>query len=329
MKMPGRKMVGPLVVVVGVALAAVGLADQPPHSNQDVSFLRLTRDDDQSPVALEAAIVRFAPEGDRPGALTVDLIAAVHAAEKSYYEELNRLFPQYDAVLYELVAPPGTRIPQEGGRAGRNPVSLLQTTMTDVLGLEFQLDAIDYTRENMVHADMSPEQFAESMRRRGESVFQVFFRMMGYAMARQGQDPAGSSDLRLLLALFDKNRSLAMKRVLAEQFMDLEGSLTAIDGPQGSTLIAERNKVAVEVLGKQVAAGKRKLAIFYGAGHMFDFRRRLGEEFGLVPVSTRWLVAWDLKAKAASPPADSSGSTSADAPSGKRQRLRLSADPRR
>jgi hypothetical protein len=152
------------------------------------------------------------------------------------------------------------------------------------------------------------------MRRRGESVFQVFFRMMGYAMARQGQDPAGSGDFRLLLALFDKNRSLAMKRVLAEQFMDLEGSLTAIDGPQGSTLIAERNKVALDVLRKQIAAGKRKLAIFYGAGHMFDFQRRLGEEFGLVPVSTRWLTAWDLKEEPAPPPADASGSISGDVP---------------
>jgi hypothetical protein len=313
MKMLGRKLVRPMVIVVGMAVAAVGPAGEPPQPDRDTQFLRLTREDDQSPVALEAAIVRFAPKGDRPAALTVDLIAAVHAAEKSYYDELNRQFEEYDAVLYELVAPPGTRIPQDGGRAGRNPVSLLQTTMTDVLALEFQLDAVDYTRKNMVHADMSPEQFAESMRLRGESVFQVFFRMMGYAMARQGQDPAGSSDFRLFLALFDKNRSLAMKRVLAEQFLDLEGSLTAIDGPQGSTLIAERNKVALEVLRKQMAAGKRKLAIFYGAGHMFDFQRRLGEEFGLVPVSTRWLMAWDLKAEPAPPPADSTGSISQDA----------------
>ena len=51
--------------------------------------------------------------------------------------------------------------------------------MTRLLELEFQLRGIDYTADNLVHADMSPEQFAESMRRRGESMFQLFFRMLG------------------------------------------------------------------------------------------------------------------------------------------------------
>jgi hypothetical protein len=98
-----------------------------------------------------------------------------------------------------------------------------------------------------------------------------------------------------------------MKRVLAEQFEDLEGSLTAISGPEGSTLISERNKVALAVLRKQIGAGKRKLAIFYGAGHMFDFEERLHDDFGLAPVSTRWLTAWDLKGGAADRAAKRSG----------------------
>ncbi len=33
---------------------------------------------------------------------------------------------------------------------------------------------------------MTPEQFAATMKKRGESVFQTFFRMIGYAMAKQG-----------------------------------------------------------------------------------------------------------------------------------------------
>ncbi|OHB83894.1 MAG: hypothetical protein A2V98_21140 [Planctomycetes bacterium RBG_16_64_12] len=270
-------------------------ADQSQEANQEGQFLRLVRDDDGSPVALEAAIVRFAPaDRDRSGP-TVDLVSAVHVAEKSYYEELNRLFEKYDVVLYELVAPEGTQIPKGGVEGGGSPVSMLQQGMTEMLELEFQLKGIDYTRQNLVHADMSPEEFAESMRRRGESPFQVFFRMLGYAMARQTQDPAGGGDFRLLLAFFDKNRALAIKRVLAEEFQDLEGSLSAIEGPEGSTLITDRNNVALGVLRKQIAAGKQRLAIFYGAGHMSNFGERLRADFGLKPVSTRWLVAWNLK----------------------------------
>ena len=259
--------------------------------------MRLARGDDKSPLALEAAIVRYVPTDCGQTAPAVDLISAVHVAEKSYYGELNRRFKTYDVVLYELVAPEGTRIPKGGVGVGASPVSMLQNAMTGVLELEFQLRGIDYTAENLVHADMSPEQFSESMRNRGESMFQVFFRMMGYAMARQNTQAGGSSDLRLVMALFNKNRALAMKRVMAEQFEDMEGSLTAINGPDGSTLITERNKVAVEVLRKQIEAGKQKLAIFYGAGHMPDFEQRLRDEFGLVPISTEWLAAWDLKAE--------------------------------
>jgi hypothetical protein len=70
-----------------------------------------------------------------------------------------------------------------------------------------------------------------------------------------------------------------------------------LEGPKGSTIIAERNKVALGVLRKQLAAGTRRIAIFYGAGHMPDFEKRIGQDFGLVPVETRWLVAWNLKAK--------------------------------
>jgi hypothetical protein len=299
-----------LCLFVLLSCCAYGGEAEPAAEAREGQFLRLVRDDEGEPLSLEAAIVHCAPEDRNPSGPTVDLISAVHVAEKSYYDELNRLFTQYDAVLYELVAPEGTRIPKGGYEAGGNPVSMLQGGMTQLLELEFQLKGIDYTRKNLVHADMSPEQFAESMRQRGESMLQVFLRMLGYAMARSAEDPAASSDFRLLIALFDENRALAIKRILAEQFEDLEGSLNAIEGPEGSTLISERNKIALAVLRKEIEAGKRKLAIFYGAGHMPDFQKRLGDDFGLAPAGSRWLKAWDLKSEpAAGEPGESPPST--------------------
>jgi hypothetical protein len=288
----------PSVAGMLVLLASAANAQQADRTAEQAErerksdFLRITREDDKSPIAMEVAVVRLAKGGgDGP---TVDLVSAVHVGEKTYYDELNRRFKDYDVVLYELVAPEGTTVPKGGVGRSSHPVSMLQSFMTGMLELEFQLNAIDYTRPNFVHADMSPKQFAESMRNRGESTFEIFFRMMGYAMSQQSGDAAGG-DAALLMALFSKNRALAMKRVLAEQFQDLEGSLTAINGPDGSTLISERNKVALKVLKEQIEAGHKRLAIFYGAGHMFDFRDRLQEDFGLAPVKTEWLVVWDLK----------------------------------
>jgi hypothetical protein len=292
------------LALVGCALglAACAPAGEPDQKrSQKTEFVRLTRDQKKQPLALETAIISHVPQDCGQTAPTVDLVSAVHVADRGYYEALNRLFAKYDAVLYELVAPEGTKIPKGGGPGSSHPVSVLQDAMTRMLDLEFQLRAVDYTKDNLIHADMSPQQFAGAMRDRGDSFWTILARVMGHALADQKDYTV--ADMRFVMALLDKNRAMALKRVLAEDFLDLEGSIQAIEGPNGSAIIADRNKAALKVLRKQVDAGKRKIAIFYGAGHMADFQARLRDEFGLVPIGTRWLVAWNLKGQPPAKPA--------------------------
>jgi len=266
--------------------------DQPaPKPSQ---FLRLVKDKQGNPVAMETAIVRYVPQDCGQTGPTVDLIGAVHIAEKSYYKRLNEEFKNYDVVLYELVAPEGTRVPKGGARSG-HPVSALQRGMTQLLELTFQLDEIDYTAKNLAHADLSPEALSKAMQKRGESLWTMLLRSMGYALAKQNSSKGGASDVDLLLALMDKNRALALKRVMAEQFQDMEGMMRAMAGPDGSALIADRNQAALKVLKQKIADGKGKVGIFYGAGHMSDMEKRLRDDFALAPIQTRWLPAWDLK----------------------------------
>jgi hypothetical protein len=268
---------------------------KPTGNDKSSKFLRITRDDQKRPIAMEAAIVTYTPKDRSKTAPTVDLISAVHIGERTYYEQLNREFKAYDVVLYELVAPEGTRVPKGGGKGSGSVISMIQKTMKNMLELEFQLEAIDYTQPNFVHADMSPAQFAESMKNRGDSMIKMFIRMMAAAMAAQDSQAGPASDLDMLKALFDKDRAITLKRIMAEQFQSMDGMLTAIEGPNGSTLITDRNKIALSVLRKQIDKSKKKIAIFYGGGHMPDFDKQLREQFGLIPVKTRWLVAWDLK----------------------------------
>jgi len=280
-----------------VCASAMRAGEEPQFNNDKEKtsrFLRLHRDENRQPIALESAIVRYLPKDRSKSEPIVDLVTAVHIGEKSYYEQLNRQFEDYDAVLYELVAPEGTRVPK-GGAESDSLISMVQKVMKNLLDLEFQLQMIDYTRPNLVHADMSPEQFAESMNKRGESIFSIFIRMLGAALAQQNSGNAPATDAQLFLALFDQNRARALKRIMAEQFQSMDGMLTALEGAGGSTLISERNKTALNVLRKQIKDGKKKLAIFYGGGHMPDFDKRLRNEFGLESVNTRWFVAWDLK----------------------------------
>jgi hypothetical protein len=256
-------------------------------------YIRIARDGDDELVALQTSIVRFVPGDGSKGELAVDLVGAVHVGERSYYDALNKRFEDYDVVLYELVAPAGTRIPK-GGRPSAHPVGMLQSGLKNLLGLEHQLQYIDYTKQNMVHADMSPDEFAKSMEDRGESFMSMFFRMMGQAMAQQSVQKGGTSDFDLLAALFDPDRAGAMKRVMAQQFENADGMMAALEGPEGSTIITERNKVALEKLKEQIAAGKKKIAIFYGAGHLGDMEKRLAADFQLKRKDEQWLDAWNL-----------------------------------
>jgi len=290
------RLVAWLALGLAAGLASGAEGPSPPQGDRmSGRFLRIAYDKDHVPLALQTAIVRYAPVDAARRTPTVDLVAVIHIAEKSYYQQLNHDLAGYDAVLYELVAPDEFNVPQQGDVGNQHPIAILQNGMKDILGLEFQLKGIDYTRKNMIHADMSPDQFAASMQSRGESVMTMLMRVFGYALTRQDESTGGASNGQLLLALFDKNRTLALKRICAEQFKDSEGSLMAVEGRHGSTLISGRNQVALAVLRKEIATGKAKIAILYGAAHMPNFQIRLRAEFGLAPVRTRWLVAWNLK----------------------------------
>jgi hypothetical protein len=256
-------------------------------------FIRLVRDTHGDPQAMETAIVRYVPakDGDRPG-LSVDLVGAVHVAEKSYYDQLNKAFEKYDALLFELVADKDT-VPKAGRRSG-SPVSAIQVAMKNFLDLDFQLDDVDYTKRNFVHADMSPDEMAKSMADRGESIWSMMLRMMAAGMAQQS-GASNNSDLDLIMALFDKNRAIQMKRFMADQMESMDGVMLALEGPKGSTLISARNQAALKVLAEEIKGGKKKLAIFYGAGHLSDMEKHLIADFGLKRADERWLEAWNLR----------------------------------
>lgn len=288
------------ITVAGICLAvlASSACAAPPANETEQQFLRLRRNDVNEPVALETSISSY--QGKVNGKqVVVDLIGAVHIADNTYYDQLNKAFEGYDVVLYELVAPRDTT-PTPGQRSA-NPVSLLQLTMKNMLALQFQLDCIDYSKENFVHADMTPEEFSASMGQRGESMMQMFLRMFGQSIAMQSRDPARSGDADLLAALFAKpeDRALRLKRVMAEQFEDMEATTAVLDGPEGSTIVTERNKAALRVLRQQLEAGHARIAIFYGAAHLADMDKRLAADFQLAPSGTKWLTAWHLAAREA------------------------------
>jgi len=269
------------------------------ETNLGHDWVRLQHGDHGDVTSMQTAIVRYAGmpvHGAKAPTVEVDLIGAVHIGDVAYYRQLNEYFQQYDALLYELVAPAGTVVPRGRGTSNAHPVGLLQNGIKRLLELDHQLEQIDYTKPNFVHADMSPAEFVQAMTDRNESFLQMYFRLLGQAMAQQGQMAAKgeSLDYELFSALFAPDRPRRLKVALAKQLADMESFMVSFGGEQGSVIISERNKKALEVLKQQLATGKKRLGIFYGAGHLNDMDERLRKDFSLQPVAITWLTAWNL-----------------------------------
>ncbi len=283
-----------VLTMIGYSQAVRGQDSQKPASagkkNSTQQFVRLLKDEKNKPLALQTAVTTYTSNDG----LKVALIGAIHIGEKAYYAELNKRFTQYDAVLYEMVAD-ASQAPLQASNAGsRSAVSSLQVGMKELLGLQFQLDEINYQAKNFVHADMNPEEFSDSMKNRQEGLLQILMRSMGSGLALQGSGKA--NDLGMISAFFSSNRELALKRALADQFELLEGQMAAIEGEDGkSTLITERNSKALQVLRQQIKSGKKNLAIFYGAGHFKHMDHELRNKFELRPTKVEWLDAWNLR----------------------------------
>lgn len=307
-----REWLVAVLAILTMQLTAVAEESPSTANKKDESkqkYLRVQTGAKDQPVALQTAIVSYQGKNSKGESVKVDLVGVVHIGDKAYYEQLNKVFQSYDAVLYELVAPKGTRIPKGGGEKKiRHPLTAMQRMMQSVLELDYQLDQIDYTKKNLVHADMSPDEFAKSMKKRDESFLKMFFRMVGQSAAMQGR-PGTVSDAQLLAAFFAKNRSLKLKRLMARQFEQMEVMLVGFGGPDGSTIITERNKKALSVLERELASGKKNLAIFYGAGHLADMDERLRNEFKFSRGKAKWLTAWSMEDPKQQPQAPTEGET--------------------
>lgn len=244
---------------------------------------------------LQTAIIRY----ESPQKAAVDLVGAIHIADKAYFDTLNVRFKSYDAVLYELVGPAFSergKAPPSDGQHKLAWVGQLQTKMKETLKLHGQLESIDYQAKNFVHADMGTEQFSESQAGKNESFLTLYLKAalaQKEAGAKTGVNSDAAGLVMLLKLLTAKDTSTGLKRMIAQQFDTVEDIMAGVESGQGTALVGERNRVALEVLDKQMAAGKKKLAVFYGAAHLGDMEQRLLKK-GFKRTNVEWITAWDL-----------------------------------
>jgi hypothetical protein len=260
-------------------------------------YIRYAEDD--ASARLEIAIRSFKlPSGQK-----VDLIGVVHIADESYYRGLNGRFAAYDSVLFELVGDPQrltAKAPitdaSEQELTSTGAVSYFQQAVGQYLKLTFQLDGIDYSRKNLVHADATREEFAKMQQERGETMATLFSR----AMQAQSKGQVGGSmneldTFALIRILMSPDSAAAFKKALAKMFDQIESLTAAMEGTSKSAILGGRNEVAVKKLREVLADRKqRRVAVFYGVAHMPGIETALTQDLKAMSSGEEWLAAWTM-----------------------------------
>lgn len=281
--------------------------------------------------ALQVPIISYVRRSNSGATEKVDFVGAIHLAEAEYYRNLNTSFRSYDAVLYELVADkevlpeqqhaepdhvPGFGSKNIGEDTSSNPVRFIQGALARILGLQFQLEGINYHAKNFIHADLSPSELSEAMRTRGESIPSILLKLFKLHSSTNKALPVPKNDLdsrdsattkpvdinsldslkldplKLLLIGPSTEEQRALKAYLAEGIISSEELFKALQDDGGLALIDDRNAAIIKVMREQFNRGLKDLAVFYGVGHLHDLHHRLTEEEGFRMSSTRWLNAW-------------------------------------
>lgn len=252
-------------------------------------YMRFQADSEESG-RLETSVTRLR----NPAGVQVTLYAAVHIGDQEYYETLDAAFKKEAVLLYEMIKDKDVDPARVTGQR-RSAVSSVQIGLKNALDLAFQLDAIDYSAKNFVHADMDPKTLAEEQERQGESILGLMIKSSLIDQGRRSGAESVRDSFRLLAALTSPNRSRDLKLYLAAEMPELETALAGFDDPEtgGSVLVNGRNQVAMDVLNDSIRQGSKQIGVFYGAAHMPDFERRL-EALGFTILDRNWLTAWDI-----------------------------------
>jgi hypothetical protein len=286
-----------IALSLGLLLNATAWADLKPVTTDGVAvatdFIRFVENDDGA--SLQTGIASYVS----PTGVIVDLVGAVHIADKKYFEELNTRFKTYDAVLYELVGRPVEQRQEMKVADGVEKLQWLgqlQETMRSKLELESQLKLIDYKAKNFIHADMSTEGFFDTQKEKKETFLTLWMKAAIAQTLTADPDKEEPSMVQLIAILMRKDSATELKRMVGREFDSVENLMAGIESGNGTAIIGERNRHALDVMKKQIESGKKHLAIFYGAAHLPDMEQRLLKQ-GYKLQKSEWLKAWDLPAE--------------------------------
>lgn len=275
-------------------ILTLSLHAEEPLTEAKREYIRVEEDDKAA--RLQTSIVTMEKDGK-----TVDLIGAIHIADKAYYCKFNERFTQYDRLLFEMVG--GEKLQQtekddapksidaetepEKKEEPNNLSGLkdIYSMVAKFLQLSGQSETIDYKAKNFVHADLTLKEFNQKQKERNES-------LLGLALKANTQDTkAKQPDPARLMAAMLSGNSNRMKLELIHTLGQGDDQISMFAGD--TVIVTDRNAKCLEVMAQQLAAGHKKLGIFYGSAHFPDMEKTLMEQ-GWKRSEEEWLTAWEI-----------------------------------
>lgn len=251
-------------------------------------FIRVT--EDKKNVRLQTSVTRYEKDG-----VSVDLIGAVHIADKQYFADLNALFTKYEVLLFEMVGGDKMERGKKIVEAKQQNVEFsflgkMAKTMENKLELTGQKDHIDYSRENFVHADLSMEEFQKLQKEKKESILSFALKNGQNQLKAGGKPLKQPSMIKLFKALVTGNADL-LKLNIVHTLGQGDDQIAAFAGK--SVIIGDRNEKCLLVMNDKMEEGKKSIGIFYGAAHFPDMEERMLKA-GFKKTNQFWMTAWDI-----------------------------------
>jgi hypothetical protein len=174
----------------------------------------------------------------------------------------------------------------------------LQGQLADALGLEFQLEALDYNLPNWRCSDMSMDQVNRAFKERG-----LDFGLLGGTLAGSSL-PAKLIGMMLnLMRVADQfldgaiadTFKVMMIELLSDETLTKQG-LAQMGAGFHEVIVVERNQVAINDLKAIIEKEPqiKSVAILYGAAHMADMAQELDEQLGYKPSEETWIPAIEV-----------------------------------
>ncbi len=248
----------------------------------------------------------------------VEMFGALHVAEPTYYDALNKAFSQCDVLLFEMIGGENlqreealnAKVDETKPNLGLTPqeykeyrklvlaerqkatdfsplmalLGISYQIVSEVLGLEVQNFGVDYSPENFVHADMTYAEFEKAEEEKGENLLTLAVRSSLESMV-SGKDVYRGDTLGMALNFITGNT-----KGLKNEFIRM---LAYADPEQltDTVILESRNAKCMAVFDQYHTDKKVKhIGIFYGSAHLPGLHQELLKR-GYQLKEVRWMPA--------------------------------------